>query len=371
MLKINYRQLSILVFMSFIALKFLALPSLLYVKSGNMSWLVTLVLMILDAVYVFILLDLMKKSGQNNILNFMKQFLGPVVSRIVLIVLGLKYALVVANISKGLEFFVVENFYERLNWVIFVLPLMLITGFMVYKGARNIARVCEIICWPIVFGCLYLAVKSIMGVEPLNFLPLFEKGAMPLVSSGFKHISWFGSCTFMFMLFGKVDFKSEKKITMIKYIIFSILLVQLIYVIFYGLFDVTSPTHNFCISDISQFSSGRSSIDELSWLVVSIWVAAQAVQLALYSYCLVQVFKLVFNIKSNAVPIAIVLLYIFLWSLIGEQTIRLESIFLTPYASIVTIVAQYVFPIFLLLAYQIKYAIFKHKHKQEVANAVE
>ncbi len=370
-MKINYRQLSILVFMSFVALKFLALPSLLYVESKNMSWLVALVLMVLDAIYVFILLDLMKKSGQNNFYNFLKQCIGTMPAKIILIVLGLKYALVVANLSKGLEFFVVENFYERLNWVVFVLPLIILTGFMVYKGSRNIARVSEIICWPIILGCLYLAVKSIMGVEPLNFLPFLEEGIKPLAVSGFKHISWFGSCTFMFMLFGKVDFNNEKKSTMIKYIIISILLVQLIFIIFYGLFDVTSPTHNYCISDISQFSSGRSSIDELSWLVVSLWVSAQAVQLALYSYCLVQVIKFLFNVKSNAVPIFIVLLYIFMWSFIGEQTIRLENVFLTPYASIVTIVSQYVFPVFLLSAYHIKNAIFKHKHRQEVVNAIE
>lgn len=361
MLKINFRQLSILVFMSFIALKFLALPSLLFLDSENMSYIVALVVMIVDGVYVFLILDLMKKSKQNNILDFMQSCLGPVIARIFLIVFGLKYALVIANISKGLEFFVVENFYERLNWVVFVLPLLLITGFMVYKGARNIARVCEILCWPIILGCLYLAIKSIMGVEPLNFLPLFEKGVTPLLKSGFNHLSWFGSSTFMFMLFGKVDLNTHKKRTMVKYVIFSILLVQLIFIIFYGLFDVTSPIHNFCISDISQFSSGHSSIDELSWLVVSLWVTAQVVQLALYSYCFVQVIKGLFNIKSNTFPVIVVLVYIFMWSYIGEMTVRLEKVFLTPYASIITLVAQYVIPPILLIANAIKTAVVKHK----------
>ena len=56
-MKINYRQLSIMVFMSFIALKFLALPSLLYVESKNMSMLVALALMLIDGIYVFVLLD--------------------------------------------------------------------------------------------------------------------------------------------------------------------------------------------------------------------------------------------------------------------------------------------------------------------------
>lgn len=350
-LKINYRQLSILVFMSFIALKFLALPSLLYLDSENMSWIVALVLMVIDALYAFLILDLMRKCKRRNILDFMRATLGPVMSRVFLVVLLLKYSLVIANISKGLEFFVVENFYEKMNWVVFVLPLMLLVGFMAYKGIRNVARVSEIICWAIIFGCLYLAFKSVAGVEPLNFLPLFEDGVAPLFKSGFHHLSWFGSCTFLFMLFGKVDFSRQKLGQMIKYIVFSILLVMLIYFIFFGLFDATAPIHTFAISDISQFSSGHSSIDELSWLVVALWVTAQAVQLALYSYCMVETIKALFNIKSNTFPTIAVLLYIFLWSLVGEMTVGLEKVFLTPYASIITIVAQYVLPWLMLIGY--------------------
>lgn len=350
-LKINFRQLSILIFMSFIALKFLALPSLLYLDSENMSWIVALALMIIDALYAFLILDLMQKCGHRNIMDFMRATLGPIVSRIFLVILLLKYALVIANISKGLEFFVVENFYEKLNWVVFVLPLMLLIGFMAYKGIRNVARVSEIICWAIIFGCLYLAFKSVSGVEPLNFLPLFEDGVTPLFKSGFNHLSWFGSCTFMFMLFGKVDFSRKKIGQMIKYAVFAILLVMLIYFIFFGLFDATAPIHTFAISDISQFSSGHSSIDELSWLVVALWVTAQAVQLALYSYCMAETIKALFNSRSNTFPILIVILYIFFWSLAGEMTVGLEKVFLTPYASIVTIVAQYVLPWLMLIGY--------------------
>ena len=86
-MKINYRQLSIIVFMSFIALKFLALPSLLYKDSGNMSFLVALVLMLVDGIYVFVILGLMKKSGNRNIYEFMVDCLGKVLAKIILILL--------------------------------------------------------------------------------------------------------------------------------------------------------------------------------------------------------------------------------------------------------------------------------------------
>ena len=353
-MKINYRQLSIITFMSFIALKFLALPSLLYIESKNMSMFVSLILMIIDGLYAFVILDLMKKSGEKNIYEFMKNCLGTVATKIVIILLIIKYALVAGNISKGLEFFVVENLYTEFDWLVFVLPLMILVGFMVYKGIRNIARVSEMVCWAIVIGLIYIALKALSGIDILSYLPFFKDGFKPLVDSAWIHLSWFGSATFMFMLFGFVDFREEKKSKMIKYIIFAILIVELLYFVFYGLFEVTSPTHNYCISDISQFSSTYSAIDELSWLVVSMWIVAQAVQLALYSYCLAQAIKFLFDIKNNTLPIIIVVLYIFAWSFIGENTIRMERIFFTPFASIVTFVAQYILPILLEIVYAIK-----------------
>lgn len=365
-MKISYRQLSIVVFMSFISLKFLSLPSFLYLKCGNMSWLVSLVIMILDAIYAFILIGLMKKCDCRNINEFMKKTLGTFLTKIILIFLLLKFALVIANISKGLEFFVIENFYNNFNWILFILPLVALCAFMIYKGIRNIARVNEMFVWAILIGCIYIAFKSIPGIDPYVYIPMFKNGVLPLIDGAYTYITWFGSSTFLIMLFGKVDFKDEKKAKMIIYIILSIALVQFVYFVFYGLFDITSPTHTFAISDISQFSSGRSSIDELSWLVVSLWVVAQALQIALYGYCLMLCIMYLFNIKNKTIPILIIEIYLFLWSYLGTKTINLEKIFFTHFSSIITIVAQYLIPLILLIGYSIHNK--KEKPKQEVNN---
>ncbi len=348
-MKINYRQLSIMLFMSFISLKFLVLPSVLYIHSGNMSWLVVLVLMLLDGIYAILTIDMMRKNKNKNINEFMNDTIGPVLTKIFLFVLAVKFTLQVANIVKGLEFFVVENFYNNFSWVLYVLPLMALTGYMIYKGLRNIARVQEMFYLSIIVGCVYIAFKSFADVDSLVYMPMFKEGFIPLITSGYRHLSWFGSSTFLLVLFGKVDFSNEKKRTSIMYIVFAILLVQLLYFVFYGLFDMTSPTHTFAISDISQFSSSKSIIDELSWLVVSLWVVTQSIQIALYGYCLVITLMFLFKIKSKIVVITIVDLLIFALGYVGSATINLEQIFFTPIASIVTIVSQYVIPLVLLL----------------------
>lgn len=365
-MKINYRQLSIMLFMSFISLKFLVLPSALYIHSGNMSWLVVLVLMILDGIYAILIINLMRKNQNKNINEFMKETLGPVLTKIILALLATMFFLQMSNMAKGLEFFVVENFYNNFSWILFSLPLVALTGFMMYKGIRNIARVQEIFYLSIIIGCIYIAFKSLGDVDPLVYLPMFKDGFVPLLTSGYQHLNWFGSSTFLLVLFGKVDFSNEKKKTSIFYIVFAILLVQLLYFVFYGLFDMTSPTHTFAISDISQFSSSKSFIDELSWLVVSLWVVTQSIQIALYGYCLVVTLRYLFHIKSKIALVIIVDLIILSLGYLGNNTINLEYIFFTNFASIISLTTQYIIPLILIFGQFIKTK--KNKRPKVVKN---
>ena len=353
-MKINYRQMSILVFMCFISLKLLALPSLLYVDSGNMGWFVALVLMVIDGIYAFLILELIKKNQDKNIYDFMKNTVGTFFAKLFLILFMVRFVFMLSNISKGLEFFVVENFYTEFKWLIFIIPILIVISFMVYKGIRNIARVSELMYIPIAVGVLYIALKSISGVDALTFLPFFKDGAMPLVNAGYHHMCWFGSSTFLIMLFGRVDFKQENKSKFFFYLVFAVLLIQLMYFVFYGLYETTSPTHTYAISDVSQFISERSSIDALSWLIGAFWIVGQVLQIAIYGYCFCQCFKSVFNVKSQLLPVLVLNIVLFGWTYFGEKTVNLESIFFTDWLNIIMIITAYVIPFILAFVFWIK-----------------
>ncbi len=352
-MKINYRQMCVMLFLSFIALKFLVLPSVLYLQSANSSWIVVLVLMVIDGLYALLLIDLMKKNQNKNINEFLKESIGPVLTKIFLSILAVQLFLQILNISKGMEFFVTENFYNNFHWILFTLPLIALVGFMMFKGLRNIARVQEMFWLAIIVGCIYIAFKSFADVDPIVYLPMFKDGIIPLINSGYSHLSWFGSATFLIVIFGKVDFKTEKKNNAWIYLLFAIILVQIIYFVFYGLFDSTSPTHTFAISDISQYSSSKSIIDELSWLVVSLWVITQSIQLSLYGYCFVKVLMFLFNIRSKIVMVIVVDIIIFMLAYIGSITVNLEEILFTNFASIITIISQYIIPLIMLAGHLI------------------
>ena len=133
---------------------------------------------------------------------------------------------------------------------------------------------------------------------------------------------------------------------------------------FYGLFGITAPIHNFSISDISQFYSGLQSTDEISWLVVSLWVVAQAVQIGMYCYCLMLCIMFLFDIKHKIPPILAISGFILLIGYISEKTINLESFLFSATISNLTIFTSYVIPIVLWIAHLIKNKI-KPKRKQK------
>ncbi len=341
---------SILVMMSFVAVKLMALPGLLYEDAKNMGWVVPVVLMTVDFIYALMIVGLMQKNKNRSFYDFLKEIMGVVVAKVVLAVLLLYFAIVLAIIGKGLELFIIQNFYEEFSWFYYGIPLMAVVGFTVYKGIRNIARMFELLWLPILFACIYIAIKAFSGVDLTSFLPMFEDGVQPVLYTGFKYVSWFGSSTFLLLIYGYVDFKDAKKRTLIVFMLVAIAVTLLLYFVFYGLFGVTSPTHQFCVSDISQFNGSRSSIGELSWLVVSLWVVAQMVSFALYSFCMVQAFLHLFNIKSTTIGVLALDTYIVFWGIWGKKTIEPEALFYNPIVSCITIVASYVLPLILILA---------------------
>lgn len=353
-MKVNYRQISILVFMSFVALKFLALPSLLYIDCENMSWIVELFLMIIDGIYAFLIIGLIKRNGSKNIFEFMKETLGVPLTKLFLLTLIIKYFFVVANIAKGLEFFVVDNLYTSFSMPLFVLPLAGVSGFIVYKGARNIGRLGEIFVWIVVAMCLYVVLKSIKSVDVLEFLPMFKVDGVTMLNSAYKHIGWFGSSTFLIMFFGIVDFSNKKKFTLIKFVVLAILLVQVIYFIFYGSFGKISSLQSFGISDIGQNYSTNSTLSRLSWLLVSVWIVAQVVQISLFAFCLITAIRYFLNTKSETLPIVIYEICLLVWGFLGQKIIQLENIFFSPICLIVTIFTSYILPLILWCGYFVK-----------------
>lgn len=344
-MKMSYRQASIIIFYMLVAFKVLTLPSLMYQVCKNDGYLSVLIMMLVDAILLWGSLKVLKQAKDKNIYDFIKQYTGSFVAKIFVIALTLIPLIHLGIKTKGLEWFLVKNLYTKFEWFQFALPIALIACYMIYKGARNIGRVCEVFVWIIVVGVLIIIVKGFGSVDLSFFMPILSKGIKPIFKAMYDYLAWFGVGGELLLFCGTVDFKDEKKSRVIFYSSIAIILVQLVLWSFYGSYGVMASTHNFAISDISQIANANMALDELSWLIVSVWAVAQILHVAIYGYLFCRGLKLVFNIKNDAVATLVLFIGIIVWIYWGEHTIALEKFFLHKSIVWIMIIAQYILPL--------------------------
>lgn len=346
-MKISGRQFSIITFFMLVAFKVLSLPGLLYQMTEQSGYLSVLMGMIIDFGMVWVAYRILKKSGNKNLYEFTQQYVGKIGAKIILIGLLIVPILHTALKAKGLEWFLIENLYTEFRWYQFALPMAMIMSYMAYKGLRNIGRVCEIFAWLIIIGVIVIVLKSLGVIDPTFFLPFLSKGVASVFKGVFKHLVWFGVGGELLLFAGEIDFSQFKKSTVIKYSIIAIVLVQLVFWCFYGAFGVTSPIHDLAISDISQASNANIALDELAWLIVSLWALAQILHLAIYGYVFCKCFNLIFNLKHQYVPSTLMFVLVVAWIYWGEHTIALDKYFTKPILSWIMLIFQYVVPLVL------------------------
>lgn len=344
-MKISHRQLSIIIFYMLVAFKVLSLPSLIYQTCKNDGYIAVFLMMLVDAILLWASIKIIKQAKDKNIYEFIKQYTGGFVAKIFIILLMLVPLIHMEIKIKGLEWFLLKNLYTEFEWFQFAIPVALITCYMIYKGERNIGRVCEFFVWIIIVGVAIIVLKSLDSVDKTFFMPFLSEGIKPVFKAIYNHLAWFGVGGELLLFAGSVDFSKEKKSTIIFYSFIALLLVQFVIWCFYGAYGIMASTHNFAISDISQISNAHISLDELSWLIVSVWAVAQILHLTIYGYIFCKAFKLIFNIKNNVVAPLVLFVGIIAWTFWGEHTVALEKIFLNKFIVWIMIIAQYLVPI--------------------------
>ncbi len=346
-----------------VAFKVLSLPSLMYQTCKNDGYLAVLIMMIVDAILVWASIKIIKQAKGKNIYEFVKQYTGNIGAKILVIGLTLVPLIHLGIKTKGLEWFLVKNLYTKFEWFQFAIPIALITCYMVYKGARNIGRVSEFFVWVIVVGVIIIIIKSFGAVDLTFFLPILSNGIKPIFKAIFDYLAWFGLGGELLLFCGCIDFKDEKKSRIFFYSVVAIILVQLVMWAFYGAYGVMAATHNFAISDISQISNANMALDELSWLVVTVWAVAQILHVAIYGYLFCRGLQIIFNIKNDSVATIILFVLLIIWIFWGEHTIALEKLFLHKSIVWTVIVGQYAIPIIIWAL-----SFVKKKNKTELEN---
>lgn len=326
-MKINTRQLSVIIFYVITSLKLLALPSLIYLISENDSWLVFILMVLIDIGLTSIIISFLHQSEQLNFFEFLKQRFGIVFAKVFCFAFLLVFLLDLLDATTGVQRLLINNFYIELKWYVYLIPQLCILAYITYKGLRNIGRLCELFFLVIIFGIAFIVLKSLTDFDPTFFMPFLSKGVSPVFKALFKHISWFGTPVSLLFMMGEIDFKDHKKSRYIKYFLVAGLFVVITTSAFYGVFKSNAGLHSFAISDLGEISNSSTALDELSWLIVSLWVIAQTLQLAIVFYASIFAFRYLFNIKNSWWPIFVLILIIVAYHFANNNSVDIAKYF--------------------------------------------
>lgn len=326
-MKINTRQLSVIIFYVLTSLKLLALPSLIYLICKNDSWLVFVFMVMIDIALTSIILTFLHQSEQSNFYEFLKQRFGVVFAKIFCFAFLLVFLLDLLDGTTGVQRLLLNNFYIELKWYVYLIPQLCILAYIAYKGLRNIGRLCELFFWILIAGILFIVLKSLTDFDMTFFMPFLSEGISPIFKALFKHISWYGTPVALLFMMGEVDFRDCKKSRYVKYFLISAFFVILTTTAFYGVFKGNAGLHSFAISDLGEIANSSTALDELSWLIVSLWVIAQTLQLTIVFYSAIFAFRYLFNIKNSWWPIFVLILIVIGYHFINNNSVDIARYF--------------------------------------------
>lgn len=334
-MKINSRQLSIIIFFLLISSKFLALPSLIFEECKADSWLVFVLIILFDIALLGLIISFLFGAKETSFYEFLKNRFGTFLSKIFCAVFLIVFSIDLFTGITGIQRMLVENFYNEFDWYIYLIPLLSIVAYMTYKGIRNIGRMCEIFVYLIVVGVIFVMIKAMAQFEPTFFLPMMTKGVAPVFKSFFRHISWFGTPVALLFVMGDIDKSNFKKSNIVKWTALASVLIFGLVAIFFGVFKTNAAFHSFAISDLSQVSDFSTALDELSWLVICVWIAGQILQIAIGFYVSVVALKNLSGIKNSWLPILILNIILILYQVLSNETVNIEEfLYSTPTAII-------------------------------------
>ena len=349
-MKINSRQLCVIVFYILTSLKLFALPSLIYVTCETDSWMVFVFMILIDICLTLIIFSFLRQSSEKNFYKFLKNRFGVVFAKIFCFSFFVVFMLDLLDGTTGLQRLLLNNFYIEFRWYVFLIPQLSIMAYIVYKGLRNIGRLCEIFIWLIIAGIIFIILKSLTEFDPTFFLPVLSTGFSPIIKALFKHITWFGTPISLLFMMGDIDFKDYKTSRLVKYLVIAGSAILISVVVFYGVFKSNAGLHSFAISDLSEISNSSTALDELSWFIVSIWVIGQTLQLSISFYAVIYSFRYLFNINNSWFPIVVVSLLVVFYQAVNNNSLDFAKYFYSTPVAIVGVSVKIGLVLFMALA---------------------
>lgn len=297
-------QLSLLLVLVMTGGKFLSLPAILAKDLGHDSWLVVLLNFAFDFVCLCFLLWAIKinknKLGFDEILS---KTLSPLGSTVVLAVFFVMFMVRVIILLESCYNTFAIIFDVNTNWILFVLPIILVTAFAILRGFKSVARLGQILFAFVIFSIVAITIYPLTIMQPSALLPIAEAGWGKILSVTVLRCYWFSDYLFIYFVLEEIQPQKRLFTPMLVSFAVGVVLTLTLNVVFIALFGSLAQYNNVAMIKIGIFSASATTDGRWDWITLTVWITSVVIKIVIFIFCAYKCVEKMFRLHFTKVNV--------------------------------------------------------------------
>ena len=284
--RVKLDQLALLYLLLITGGKFLSLPSILAGDVGHDSWLAMIFSFLWDGICLCFLLWAIKLNSKANmdISAILDKSVSKVVSKIIFVIFFVIFILRTTILMTSCYEMFSVTFDVSTNWIVYVLPVAILSFFAIQKGFNSVARTAQLLFGVILLAVIALLVAPLIEVSFSEILPIGEAGWGKILETSYMRSFWFSDYMFMYFVMDGVKIKKRVFTPVLVCFGIGVVLTVLLNAVFVSLFGSFAPQFNMAMSKIGAFVASSSN-GRWDWLTLSIWLLSVFIKIIVFIFC--------------------------------------------------------------------------------------
>ncbi len=328
--------------------KFFVLPSVLATTTKEDMWISTLILVLINAVVIYII-TLACKKHDCDLYTLLENVFGKITSKIILLIYALLFLIKgVLPIIEQKSYIELTLFFTKFN-ILYFLPFFLFLFTFLIKQLRAVGRLSDIFWGVTVGGFILLFALAVKNADYSTLLPTFANGAGNIFKGSYLGASWFSDALYLIFFIGEFKFHKKSSAKIVGFYLISGLMVVLFMATFYATFSSIAFRQHFALTETTKYTNVINNIGRFDYLAIAMILCSGIISACLPLFFATKIICRVFNIeKTWIVSLTLSLAYFLLLTILSKYSYSISN-FIIKYAGGGFVLFAFILPAFIVV----------------------
>ncbi|MBR7110661.1 MAG: GerAB/ArcD/ProY family transporter [Clostridia bacterium] len=276
--------------------KLAMLPSYLYSVAGRDMWLTCLCMILLDVAVLCMIYIIKSRIG---VLNFTNKYLNFGAKGLAL-VFCIYFLFQISLLSCETVEYLQGYFFDENNRIQMIIPIVLCSVYLAYKGEKTLGRCAEVFIWGLVLTVGISIIFNSAKPDPDNLFPILDENGGEKLLSGYNVFLWFGD--FLPLLFIDVKDRKKKGSTLV---LLGSLGIGICTVLLFAVFtmqwgEMTENVPNAFVR-LAGYNFISADVGKADWIAILHWLGSCVIKISFTLLGAVNAFSYVFGDKPRKI----------------------------------------------------------------------